>query len=261
MLDDFKMITHSFPDEIKIIPLADLHYGALTFNMKKWKEFKEYVLSQDDVYLCLVGDMIENQTKNTHAPFDQMVRPSEQKKWMIEELRPLVELNKILCVTSGNHEKRKDNTACDNDVMYDICSVLGIEDRYRPNMVFMKVQIGNRNDYNRQAYTFGVTHGSGGGAQTGSAVNKNEKFGYVFDGLDCLITGHTHKPVLSKPSKIVLDPKNNKISEKPFWQVIASSWLGYGGYALRGQMTPSSFMEQEITLTKQKVKRLEINVK
>ena len=60
---------------------------------------------------------------------------------------------------------------------------------------------------------------------------------------------------------MVIDPKNNKIGFKPFYQIVATSWLDYGGYALAKQMNPASFMEQEIRLTKNKIKALEIKVK
>lgn len=265
MKNDFDIIKYKFKDQIKIIPIADVHCGSINFNLKRWKQFKEYILKEDNIYIVIVGDLIDNQTKNSHSPFNVSVidgvamTPFEQKKWLVRELTDLKE--KILCGVSGNHEAKKDNKATDQDIMYDVFCKLDIEDKYRPNMAFIKVQIGERNDYNRQTYTFGITHGSGGGTLTGSAINRNEKFGYVIDGLDCLITGHTHKPAITKPMKLVIDSKNNKVSFKPFYQIIATSWLDYGGYALAQQLNPSSFMSQEIILNKSKIKELEIKVK
>ena len=75
-----------------------------------------------------------------------------------------------------------------------------------------------------------------------------KKFGYTIDGLDCLITGHTHKPAQSNPAKIFVDSKNNKVSIKPFKTITATSWQGYIGYPLRGMMNPSAFVEQTIIL-------------
>lgn len=259
MKDDFEVIKYKFDDEIRIIPIFDLHYGSIGCNLKEWKNFIEYVLMNEDVYVVLGGDLVDNQTKNSHSPFDATIRPSEQKRWLAEQLKLIKD--RILCVTSGNHEKRKDNTASDDDFMYDVCMKLDIEDKYRPNMCFLKVQLGDRNEHNRKTYMIGVTHGSGGGTLTGTGINKNEKFGYTIDGLDVLITGHTHKASITKPSKIVFDSKNDKITMKPFYAITATSWLDYGGYALRQQLNPASHMFQEITLTKQKVKKIEIKVK
>jgi predicted phosphodiesterase len=261
MENDFKMLTYSFPNEIVIKPVADIHYGSVHCNVEQWKQFVQQVLTEPNTYLIIDGDMIDNQTKNSHEPFSNTVRPRDQKTWLVEQLRPLVKAGKILAVTGGNHESKKDNVADDTNIIYDVCFNLGIEDRYRENMCFVKIQIGDRNDWNRQTYTFGVTHGRGGGTLTGSAVNKNERFAYVFEGLDFLITAHTHKPVVSKPQKIVIDTKNNKITEKSFFVITTSSWLKYGGYALRGQMTPASYMEQDIVLKKEKVKKIEIKLR
>lgn len=264
MKNDFDLITYKFDNEIIIVPIGDIHIGNINFDLERWKKFKEKLLSTDNMYIVLVGDLIDNQTKNSHSPFSIAVidgiamTPFEQKKYLINELKDIKQ--KILCGVPGNHEAKKDNKATDQDIMYDVFCKLDIEDKYRPSIAFLKIQIGKRNEHNRQTYTIGITHGSGGGTQTGSAVNKNEKFGYSFDGLDCIIVGHTHKPAITKPMKLVIDSKNDKISFKPFYHVIATSWLKYGGYALAGQLTPSSFMEQELTLKKDTNKKIEIKV-
>lgn len=265
MREDFEIITYKFENEIRVVPIGDLHIGSIEFNLDRWRKFKQYILDNDDIYIFLLGDLIDNQTVNSHSPFNISVidgvamTPIEQKKFLAKELFDLKD--RILCGVTGNHEARKDNKASDQDVMYDVFCKLDIEDKYRPNMAFVKIQIGNRNDYGRQTYTFGVLHGSGGGTLTGSAVNRNEKFAYTIDGLDCLIVGHSHKPVITKPLKLSIDSKNNKVGFKPFYHIIASSWLDYGGYALAKQLTPASHMEQEIKLSKNKVKSLEIRVK
>lgn len=264
MNSDFDIITYKFKESIRIVPISDVHCGSINFNLKRWEQFKKYILDNEDIYIVIVGDLIDNQTKNSHNPFNVSIinnvvmTPFEQKKWLKKELEELKD--RILCGVTGNHESRKDNKATDQDIMYDVFCKLDIENKYRPNMAFVKIQIGDREDSYRQTYIFGVTHGSGGSSLTGTAINKNEKFGYVIEGIDCLITGHTHKPAITKPMKLMVDSKNNKISFKPFYQIIATSWLDYGGYALAQQLNPASFMEQEIKLTKEKVKKLEIKV-
>lgn len=150
MKNDFDIIKYKFKDQIKIIPIADVHCGSINFNLKRWKQFKEYILKEDNIYIVIVGDLIDNQTKNSHSPFNVSVidgiamTPFEQKKWLVREL---------------------------------------------------------------------------------------------------------------------IDSRNNKVSFKPFYQIIATSWLDYGGYALAQQLNPSSFMSQEIILNKNKTKELEIKVK
>ena len=80
-------------------------------------------------------------------------------------------------------------------------------------------------------------------------MNRNERFGYVIDGMDCLIVGHTHKPFVTQPSKIKINPYNNTVSMRPFKVVSTTSWLNFGGYAAQKMLLPSSHAVQTITLT------------
>ena len=157
--------------------------------------------------------------------------------------------DKILCMVSGNHERRSGKDA-DDDPSYDIACKLDIEDRYRQNIAFLRIQIGNisGNGQLNPTYLLTVTHGAGGGMLTGGAVNRGERFGYVLDGCDAIIVGHTHKPFITQPAKIAIDSRNNRVSIKPFKVISSTSWLQWGGYAAQKLLTPSSFSPQIITL-------------
>ena len=240
MLSDFDMVVHHFDKPIVIFPISDVHFGALEHIQKGWINFCKLVEQTPNAYVILGGDLINNNVRTCGFinPYDELVRPREQKKKMVEYLTPIKD--KILCAVGGNHEARSMRDD-DIDITYDIMAKLDIEDRYRPNMCFMKVTLGNRKYDNTpiQSYTFGVTHGSGGGIYTGATVNRNERFGNVIDGLDCLIVGHTHKGTVTKPSKIVIDRKNNKVSMSYYTVVSMTSWLNYGGYAMQKMLLPA----------------------
>ena len=261
MLKDFEMVIHSFDDAITIYPISDVHYGALEHCSKEWLDFCNMIERTPNAYIILGGDLINNgvRTASFVNPFDEVVRPREQKKKMVEFLAPIKD--RILCAVSGNHEGRslKDD---DIDITYDIMAKLDIEDLYRPNMCFMKVSLGNRVSDNTpiQSYTFAVTHGAGGGIYTGATVNRNERFGNVIEGLDCLVVGHTHKPTVTKPSKIVIDRKNNYVSMSNYTVISMASWLNYGGYAMKKMLLPSQVAEpQKLILHKsQKSKKIEV---
>jgi len=167
---------------------------------------------------------------------------------MAEMLAPLRE--RILCAVPGNHERRSGKDA-DDDPVYDIMCKLDLEDLYRENIAFLKIQRGDiyKDGECNPTYMIVVTHGSGGGLLTGGAVNRAERFGYAIDGADVLILGHTHKPFTTQPGKIKIDPYNNKVSIKPFKVVSASSWLNYGGYAAQKNLLPTSFAPQIIKLS------------
>lgn len=240
MKNDFEMVTHEFDKPITIIPISDVHYGALEHMKKEWAEFCKMVEQSENTYLILGGDLVNNNVRTCGFinPYDEIVRPRDQKHRMVEFLEPIKD--RILCAVSGNHEARSIRDD-DTDITYDIMAKLDIEDLYRQNICFMKVSLGRRKNDNtpEQSYTFAITHGAGGGIYTGATVNRNERFGNVIDGLDCLVVGHTHKGTVSKPAKIVIDRKNDKVSMSHYTVVSMVSWLNYGGYAMQKMLLPA----------------------
>ena len=240
MLSDFDLITHSFSDAITIYPVADVHLGAVEHAQNEWQGFLRQVKAED-AYLILAGDLLNNSVRSAGFanPFDEAIRPREAKKLMVEYLAPLKD--RILCVVTGNHERRtyRDD---DQDLTYDICSKLDIEHIYRENVAYMSVSIGNRQEREstpESTYNFAVTHGAGGGIYTGAAVNRNERFGNIIDGLDCLIAGHVHKGFITKPSKIIIDSRNKTVKVRHYVVVSCVSWLNYSGYAVQKMLLPA----------------------
>ena len=250
MRSDFDLIQHKFQakSDITIIPVSDVHLGAAEHMTREWSSFCEMVAGTPNVYITLGGDLINNGTRTSVTNvFDETMRPREQKKIMVEMLSPIKD--RILCAVSGNHERRSMKDT-DTDIVYDIMCKLDIEDLYRENMAFVKIKIGNAGiagDRN-PCYCICVTHGAGGGILSGGTINRNERFGYAIDGVDCLIVGHTHKPIVSQPGKIVVDKLNNLVSIKPFKVVSASSFLNFGGYAAQKMLLPTTHALQTVTL-------------
>lgn len=239
MLHDLDLISHKFPGDIDIFPIADVHLGAMEHAEPEWQNFIRSV-EKSNAYLILAGDLLNNSVRTTKFanPFDEVLRPREAKRRMVEYLEPIKD--RILCVVTGNHERRtlKDD---DQDISYDICSKLDIEHLYRENVAYMCLRLGQRKSENKPlaTYSFAVLHGAGGGIYTGAAVNRNERFGNVIDGLDCLVAGHVHKGFVTKPSKIVIDSQNNAVVMKHYVVISCVSWLNYGGYAAQHMLLPS----------------------
>lgn len=252
MLHDFDLITHAFPDAITIYPVADVHLGALEHAEPEWQAFLKRV-EEENAYLILVGDLLNNSIRGVKFanPFDEVLRPREAKRRMVEYLAPLAK--RVLAIVDGNHEYRSARET-DQSLSYDLCAKLDLEHLYRENTAFMCVSCGVRYDGSPQAtYSFAITHGSGGGIYTGAAVNRDERWGNVIDGLDCLITGHVHKGFISKPAKVVIDGRNKRVSVKHYTVVSCVSWLNYGGYAARAMLLPAQVCDpQKIHLSANK---------
>lgn len=231
-------------DTIKVYPVSDVHLGSILHDKEGWQAFCRRV-EQEDAYLILGGDLINNNTRHAvGSPFEDYIRPREQKKLMVEMLTPIKD--KILCAVAGNHEARTAKDT-DQDIMGDIMCKLDMEDYYAEDIAFLKLEIGRRatRDIPITSYTMAVTHGSGGGIYTGATVNRNERFGYTIEGIDALIVGHTHKGTISKPKKIVVDSNNNVIRTKQLVVVSCTAWQQYGGYAARKMLLPSSESDHE----------------
>ncbi len=226
-----QVIKNNFEKSVTIIPVSDIHLGSLECNEREWQSFCNNLLNQDDTYIVLVGDLINNSIRNSVAnPFDEVLRPFEQKRRMISYLKPIK--HKILAAVSGNHEYRTSKEV-DQDITYDILCNLDLENIYRENIAFIKLRCG------RNVYGIAITHGNGGGTLTGAAVNKNERFSYTIEGLDCLITAHTHKGVLTRPNRMIFDLNKGIVTLKPCTVLTTESWLSYGGYAARKMLLPA----------------------
>ena len=250
MLGDFEIITHKFPErpDLHIYAIADVHLGAAEHMEREWKIFTSRVLDDPNAYIILGGDLmnwgLKNSVSNVYA---ETMRPREQKREMADMLKPLK--NRILCAVPGNHERRGMKEA-DDDPTYDIMCKLDLEHLYRENLAFVRIQMGQqeKSGIKNPTYLLCVTHGAGGGMLPGAVINRNERFGYAIDGIDALIVGHSHKPMVSQPAKLLVDARNNKVTVKPFKVVVASSWLEYGGYAAQKMLLPASHAPQVMTL-------------
>ena len=215
----------------------------------EWQEFCKSILEDENAYLILLGDLLSNATRSSVSNvYEEVMRPRDQKKLIAEQLRPLRE--RILGMVSGNHERRSGKDA-DNDPSLDIAAKLDIEDLYRRDAAFIKIQMGNnRSDgFKNPTYVLACTHGAAGGRLTGNAVNRAEQFGLgAIEGADALIVGHSHKPFVTKPGKIVIDPRHNIATIRPLVVVSCTSWLRFGGYAMQKMLMPSTNAPQIITL-------------
>ena len=62
----------------------------------------------------------------------------------------------------------------------------------------------------------------------------------VIDGVDCVIAWHTHKGAITRPSKIVIDDVNSKVTIKDYVVLSCVSWQALGAYPLQQMMSPTT---------------------
>lgn len=252
---DSDMIIHKLygGQDITVIPISDVHLGSEECMEDRFERFVQSVAETPNVYVTLGGDLIDNGTKNSVTNVYRAVYPPHvQKRRMAELLKPIKD--RILCAVSGNHERRSSSGkgGVDDDPTYDILCKLDIEDIYRENLAIVKIQLGRETRANselRPTYIMAVAHGAGGGYLPGASVNRGQRYGYIFNGIDVLVLGHTHVPYNIKYKKIKVDPHNNKITEENFKVICATSWLEYDGYPIQKMLYPAAFAEQTMILS------------
>ena len=228
MLDDFTPIIHRLEGRpVKLYPIADVHLGAKEADVRGFEKFLKRIESETDSYIVLVGDLINNATRNSvSSVYDETLPPSAQCDLVVELLEPVKD--RILGVVSGNHELRSVKDT-DLDPTRFICERLGIGDLHRQNFAFLRISLekGNVSD----SYAIYMTHGK--------SAAKQKKFAQsAIEGVDAIITGHVHDGNIQKHSRIILS-QQNAIKVKSIVSITAASWLKYGGYAARGQFLPT----------------------
>lgn len=252
MLSDFMPVINfltleDHPNKLTVVPLADAHYGSPEFNETRWHEAVKRIQDDPDCYCVLVGDLLDTALRSSVGDvYRAVASPGEQKEWLIGELTPIKD--KILGAVGGNHERRMVRET-DTDPLYDVMLTLGRENVYRQNICFMQIKLTSKckgKDKQRQEFSFLITHGAGGGQYIGSSANKVQNFAMSFEGIDCVISGHTHKPVTFPVSKLCFE--DGRILRKQFVVAVASSFLDYGGYPAEKMMQPTAHTLTEIIL-------------
>lgn len=230
MLDDFTPIIHTLPGRtIKVWAVADVHIGAKEANLSGFSSFLRRIEQDADSYIVLVGDLLNNGLKDSLTNvYEETMPPHAQVEKAVELLTPVT--GKILGCVGGNHELRT-KRGVDIDIMAQVMTLLGKPELYRPNMAFIRVRLKNGGKSTCDSYSLLLVHGK--------TENKKRRLAYAVEGVDAIISGHTHNGIVEKPARLVFTGQN-KITVKPLVSLTACSWLSYGGYAARGLMLPSA---------------------
>lgn len=249
MLSDFQMIVHKLPSElpfINIYPIGDVHIGSKECDIELLQEWINIVKDDPFGYAVIIGDMMNMGLKNSKSNvYEEVLNPLQQKELCYELLKPIK--HKILAGCSGNHEARMVKEVGDNP-LYDVFCRLQIEDVYRENACFIKVNLGQRKSDRQVSYGIVLTHGSTRG--------KDERWVYAVDNCDLFINGHTHNADHQPLGKIRMDLHNECVRTVSFQNVVVVPFQQYGGYALRGKFLPNHLQQFQKVRLSGDVKRI-----
>lgn len=229
---------------LKIIPISDVHYGNPYFSYHHFDKALS-LLSIPEYYTILNGDLCESALKTSKGDiYKQVGSPQDQRDWIIKQLLPYK--NKILGMTSGNHENRIMNDA-GIDISKDIASALNVP--YRAEGILLKVIFGsgnNRMPIKPYVYYCYATHGYGGARTKSAKAVKVERLATWIDA-DFYIMSHDH--VVNIAPEIYLRPDDRgKINGDGFTSgaiiakrkmlVKSNAFIKWGGYSEAGGFPP-----------------------
>lgn len=228
MIDDLIPIIHDLGSRsVTIYPIADVHIGSKECDMDGISALVAKIAKEPDSYAVLVGDIINNGVKDSLTNvYEETMPPSAQIDAAVELFEPIAD--KILGIVEGNHEARS-RRAVDMSPGYVIACRLRINDRYRQNMAFLRVRLGHGKVM--KVYSLLLTHGK--------TANKKRQFSYALEGIDAIITGHTHDGIVEKPARLVFTHQG-RVAQKTLVSVTATSWLKAGGYGLANMYLPKT---------------------
>lgn len=228
--------------EIEIHTLADLHIGDKFSNMDGIKERIEYIKNTPNAYCILNGDLMNNATKTSVSDsYAEELSPMEQVMKCMELFEPIKD--KIIAITSGNHEKRTYNKE-GIDITRLVAMQLKLADRYSPTSCMVFLRVGKAKDNHGRnngqvCYTLYCIHGSGGGRKEGAKAIRLADMSSVIDA-DIYIHSHTHLPMIMKQGFYRVSLSNSSVARVDKLFVNTSAMLEYGGYGEAFEFKPSS---------------------
>ena len=219
--------------KIKVIPVADAHYGAHEFNREKFVEYLHFIEKNDNVFCVLVGDIFENcngESNRGISIFGQEITPEQQRQDMLDLLTPIA--HKILWAVPGNHENR--SRKFDFDPLEYVCHILGIP--YFQEPIYADIL------WNGHLFTFYTQHGRSGSMTEGGKINAAARPLEFQEFIMFTLYAHVHDAKTTRPTRIVRDREHFKLILKKQYVIICPAFLDYfGSYASRSALKPGAW--------------------
>lgn len=239
-------------DKIEIHPLADLHIGDMMCDYKAIREELDYIARTPNCYCILDGDLMDTAIASSVGDtYGANIQPMEQLKECVELFGPVKD--KILAVTSGNHENRiykQDGI----DITSLMCAQLGIGHRYSSTTAVLIIRFGwDKRHGRKMTYSAYVCHGTGGGRKEGGKIQRLADLAQIVDA-DMYLMAHVHQPAAFRNTFFRANPNNNAVTKCEHLFVNTAAWLDYGGYGDRNGYKPASNVNPVIVLDGHKKK-------
>lgn len=236
-MPDFKPIIHELQGRtIKVWAVADVHIGSRECDLDGFKKFIGMIFDDPDSYVVIVGDLLDNAVAaGGGTPVsDDVMSPMDALDVAADIMRPVSD--RVLAIVSGNHEDRT-RKFVGFDIMEHFALMIGRIDAYRHDMAFVRLNMVGGSVYKTGRWS--VRGSASILCVHGKSAAKTKKFAYAVEGVDVIITGHTHEGLVSKPARLCFTQKGNVVV-KSLVSMTATSWLDYGGYGAASTYLPNA---------------------
>lgn len=228
-------------ENLNIYLLSDVHWEDSLCNRKKLFQWRDEVLSAENNFVIINGDIINAATRNSVSDvYSSKASPDRALDEVSDFIRPLVDANRVLAIIDGNHEKR---VAKESGIklMKRLSRELGIEELYAEEayMLFLSFGQSQGRDCRQMVYSVYGRHGSGGGKKAGGKVNSLSDMQLVIDA-DIYVMGHTHMPVIFPSTYYRVNYRNRKVTPVEKMFVNTNAFLDYGSYGEEQGFSPTA---------------------
>lgn len=245
-------------DQIKIIPIADVHGGNRTCNESLFRSVIERIKSEPNTYWIGIGDYLEaiNRSDPRFDPAaladwiqvkDLVDLGACQRDWFLDHILPIAP--KCLGLLGGNHEFAM-LKHYERDVYFEIVAAIkAAADRSTPLSLgyegYVKLHFYRSSKKERgRVVTLNVHHGFGGGKLAGAKALNIQRWLWTHE-CDVAIFGHLHNLTVQKESVEYVD-KGNNIQNRHRFGCYAGAFMGRAEYAIRKGFLPLPFGGVEI---------------
>jgi predicted phosphodiesterase len=213
---------------VNLYILGDTHFPRGKKN--KFQEVIDVILKDKDGYMIGLGDWIEA-IKYGDPRYDpeeiaasileyggEINMINEQWRQFEDMIKPLVQKNKILGLHQGNHEYQFTKRNSFNGLKA-MCNRLNIKYLdYLPAIWRFK--------YKNKELKIMTLHGVGSGIGEGYEIKQLDKHARLFDDIDIIAEGHTHKLSISTTSDRLKITDDNQLKQNKQWRCACGSFLG-----------------------------------
>jgi len=228
---------------IELKPLSDLHLGQDKARPEKLEEIVRWIKDEPNRYTLLNGDLCEIALRDSYGDiYEQRMSPQQQSDEVVRIFKPIK--NRILGVTTGNHEERiRQRTGIDIAMVY----ASALEAPYDPASMILALQIDD-SSLRQPARTIYFSHGWSSARTIGPRLAMPALLQNVVGNCDMYITAHTHQYVHFPQDIFNVSVQSATVSRSTQHFVGLGSLLDHAAYAERTGRRPTTLMFPTIEL-------------